>query len=74
VLRRTFGQRRVEVRGGWRKLHNELHNFAKYNHNGQAKEDEIGRPCSKNGEKWNACRLLVEKPGGKIRLGRPRRG
>jgi hypothetical protein len=28
VLRRTFGQKRDEVTGGWRKLHNEeLHNF-----------------------------------------------
>jgi hypothetical protein len=28
VLRRIFGPKRDEVRGGWRKLHNEeLHNF-----------------------------------------------
>jgi hypothetical protein len=28
VLRRTFRQKRDEVRGGWRKLHNEeLHNM-----------------------------------------------
>jgi hypothetical protein len=28
VLRRIFGAKRVEVRGSWRKLHNEeLHNF-----------------------------------------------
>jgi hypothetical protein len=28
VLRRTFGPKRDEVKGGWRKLHNEeLHNF-----------------------------------------------
>jgi hypothetical protein len=28
VLRRIFGPRRVEVAGGWRKLHNEeLHNL-----------------------------------------------
>jgi hypothetical protein len=28
VLRRTFGPKREEVAGGWRKLHNEeLHNF-----------------------------------------------
>jgi hypothetical protein len=35
VLRRTFGPKREEVAGGWRRLHNEeLHNylvhFAKY--------------------------------------------
>jgi hypothetical protein len=28
VLRRIFGQKRDEVTGGWRKMHNEeLHNF-----------------------------------------------
>jgi hypothetical protein len=27
VLRRIFGPKRVEVKGGWRKLHNELHNL-----------------------------------------------
>jgi hypothetical protein len=28
MLRRIFGAKRDEVRGGWRKLHNEeLHNF-----------------------------------------------
>jgi hypothetical protein len=30
-------------------------------------------PCSTNGEKRNAYRLLVGKPEGKIPLGRPRR-
>jgi hypothetical protein len=27
VLRRIFGPKRVEVTGGWRKLHDELHNL-----------------------------------------------
>jgi hypothetical protein len=27
VLRRIFGMKRDEVIGGWRKLHNELHNL-----------------------------------------------
>jgi hypothetical protein len=27
VLRRIFGHMREEVTGGWRKLHNELHNL-----------------------------------------------
>jgi hypothetical protein len=27
VLRRIFGPKRDEVIGGWRKLHNEVHNF-----------------------------------------------
>jgi hypothetical protein len=30
--------------------------------------------CSTNGERRNACRLLVGKPEGKRPLGRPRRG
>jgi hypothetical protein len=33
----------------------------------------MGRPCSTNGEKRNAYRLLVGKPEGKSPLGRPRR-
>jgi hypothetical protein len=27
ILRRIFGSKRDEVTGGWRKLHNELHNL-----------------------------------------------
>jgi hypothetical protein len=33
----------------------------------------MGGTCSTNGEKRNACRLLVGKPEGKKPLGRPRR-
>jgi hypothetical protein len=33
----------------------------------------MGGPCSTNGEKRNAYRLLVVKPEGKRPLGRPRR-
>jgi hypothetical protein len=33
----------------------------------------MGGPCSTNGEKMNAYRLLVGKPEGKRLLGRPRR-
>jgi hypothetical protein len=36
-------------------------------------EDEMGGPCSTNGEKRNAYRLLVGKPEGKRPLERPRR-
>jgi hypothetical protein len=32
----------------------------------------MGGACSTNGEKSNACRLLVVKPEGKRPLGRPR--
>jgi hypothetical protein len=47
--------------------------FAKYTYNNKVEEDEIGGSCSTNGEKRNACRLLVGKPEGKKPLGRPRR-
>jgi hypothetical protein len=33
----------------------------------------MGRICSTNGAKRNACRILVGKPEGKRLLGRPRR-
>jgi hypothetical protein len=33
----------------------------------------MARPCSLNGEKRNAYRILVGKPEGKRPLGRPRR-
>jgi hypothetical protein len=33
----------------------------------------MGGPCSTNGSKRNAYRLLVRKPEGKRPLGRPRR-
>jgi hypothetical protein len=33
----------------------------------------MGRACSTNGEKRNAYRILVGKPGVKRPLGRPRR-
>jgi hypothetical protein len=36
-------------------------------------EDKMGGPCSTNGEKRNAYRLLVGKPEGKRPLGTPRR-
>jgi hypothetical protein len=35
-------------------------------------EDEMGRACSTNGAKRNACRMLVGKSDGKRPLGRPR--
>jgi hypothetical protein len=33
----------------------------------------MGRACSTHGEKRDACRILVEKPVGKMPLGRTRR-
>jgi hypothetical protein len=37
------------------------------------KENEMGRACSKNGEKRNAYRILVGKPQRKRPLGKRRR-
>jgi hypothetical protein len=39
----------------------------------QVKENEMSGACSTNGEKWNACRLMVGKQEGKRTLGRLRR-
>jgi hypothetical protein len=77
MLRRIFGPKRDEVTGGWRQLHNEeLHNL--YSSPSiirmfKSREDDTGRACSTNGEKRNACRVLVGKPEGKRPLGRPGR-
>jgi hypothetical protein len=76
VLRRIFGPKRDEVTGGWRKLHNEeLHNLYSSPSiiKNEDKQDEMGRACSMNGEKRNACRILVGKPEVKRPLGTPNR-
>jgi hypothetical protein len=36
------------------------------------KEDEMGRKCSKHGEKRNAYEILIGKPEGKRPLGKSR--
>jgi hypothetical protein len=75
VLRRIFGPKRDEVKGGWRKLHNEeLHNLysspsiiimiklkrMRWAHHGPRME-----------KKRNAYRILVGNTEGKRPLGRP---
>jgi hypothetical protein len=47
--------------------------LVQYNLNDQVKEGEMDRICSTNGANRNAYRILMEKPEGKRRLGRPRR-
>jgi hypothetical protein len=47
--------------------------LARYNEDDQVKKDGNGRSCSTNGEKMNACRILVGKREGKRPLGRLRR-
>jgi hypothetical protein len=77
VLRRIFGQKRDEVTGEWRKLHNEelrdLYSSSSIIKTIKSRRVKWEGPCSTNGEKRNAYRLLVGKPEGKRPLGRLRR-
>jgi hypothetical protein len=76
VLRRIFGPKRDKVIGGWRNLHNGLHDF--YCSPSIIRIIKSRRiiwtgHVARMGEKRNACRILVGKPEGKRPLGRPRR-
>jgi hypothetical protein len=67
TLRRIFGPKRDKVTGGWRKLHEELHNlYAFPSMIRMIKSRRIGK-------RRNARRILVAEPGGRRPLGRPRR-
>jgi hypothetical protein len=76
LLRRIFGPKRIEVTGGWRKLHNEeLHNL--YSSPSiirmiKSRRMRWAEHIAIIGKKRNAYRLLVEKPEGKRQLGRLR--
>jgi hypothetical protein len=68
VLRRIFGPKRVEVTGGWRKLHDELHDL--YSSPSiirimKSKRMILVRHVARMREKRNAYRLLVGKPEGR---------
>jgi hypothetical protein len=69
VLRRIFGSKRDEVRGGWRKLYNEaLHNLDSSPSIIKLIKSRRMRWAwyvAQIGEKRNACRILVGKPEGK---------
>jgi hypothetical protein len=72
VLRRIFGLKRDEMREvGENYIMKSFITctLCKYHYNDQAKEDEMGMSCSTNGEKRNACRVLVGKPEGNRSLG-----
>jgi hypothetical protein len=70
VLRRIFWPKRVEVTGGWRKLHiEELHNL--YSSPNQGEWDV--QAYSTHGGERNACRVLAGKPEGKRPIEKPRR-
>jgi hypothetical protein len=76
VLRRIFGRKRNQVRGGWRKLHNEelhkLYSPLSIIRLIKSRRMRLGRACSTNGE-TNAYRIMVVKPDGNRPLGRSRR-
>jgi hypothetical protein len=71
---RTFGPKKDEVTGGWRKLH-ELHNLYSSPSIIRMMKSRRMRGAghvARMGEKTNAYRILVGKPEGKKPLGRPR--
>jgi len=77
VLRRIFGQRRDEVTGEWRRLHNEELNDL-YSSPNIVRVIKSGRMrwagyVARMGEERGVCRVLLGKPEGKRPLGRPRR-
>jgi hypothetical protein len=69
ALRRTFGPRRYEVTGDWRKLHNEdLHNlYSSPNIIRMIKSRRMRWEghVARIGETRNAYRILLGKPEGK---------
>jgi hypothetical protein len=77
VVKRIFGPKRDEVTGRWRKQHNEeLHNLD--SSPGiikmiTSKRIRWAGNLARMGDKRNEYRILVEKPEGKIPVGRPKR-
>jgi hypothetical protein len=75
VLRRIFGPKGDEVKGGWRKLHNEelpdLYSLTNYCAGDKIDKNEMGGACSSDGEGRGLYRVLVGKPEGKRPLGKP---
>jgi len=78
VLRRTFGPKRDEVIGEWRKLHNEELNVLYSSPNIvrviKSRRMRWMGDVVRMGEGRSVYRVLVGKPGGKRPLGRPRHG
>jgi hypothetical protein len=77
VLRRTFGPKRDEVAGEWRKLHNEelrdLYSSPSIIRIIKPRRMRLVGHVAQMGEKRNTYRLLAGKPEGDRPLGRPRR-
>jgi hypothetical protein len=77
VLRRIFGQKRDEVTGGWRKLHNEelhdLYSLPSIIRIIKSRRMRWAGNVARMSEKRNGYKLSVGKPDGKRLLRRPRR-
>jgi hypothetical protein len=76
MMKRIFGPKRKEVAGGWRRLHNEeLHTlYASRNIRViMSRRMRWVGYVARVGEMRNAYIILVGKPEGKRKLGRPRR-
>jgi hypothetical protein len=77
VLMRIFGQKRDEVTGEWRKLHNkelrDLYSSPSIIRIIKSRTMRCAGHLARTGEKRNAYGLLVGKPEGKRPIGRPRR-
>jgi hypothetical protein len=76
MLRRTFGPKRDEVMGEWRKLHNEelngLYSLPNIVRVIKSKRLRWAGHVARMGEGRGVYRVLVGKPEGKRPLGRPR--
>jgi hypothetical protein len=76
VLRRLFGPKRDEVTGEWRKLHNEelndLYSLPNVVRVVKLRRMRWAGHMALIGEERGVHRVLVGKPEGKRRLGRPR--
>jgi hypothetical protein len=74
VLRRIFGPKRDEVKGEWRKLHNEeirdLYSSPSIIRIIKSRRMRLAGHEARMGKKRNTYRLLVSKPEGKRQLGR----
>ena len=76
VLRRVFGPKRDEVTGEWRKLHNEelsdLYSLPYIVRVVKSRRMRWAGHVARMGDGRGVHRVLVRKPEGKRRLGRPR--